>query len=397
MKITKRILAVLLALVMAAGCMSVAAFAYEKVPGMGADIYMHFGDSTSTGYAMMSREEKENMSVKEFFYDATYDRRVEGTYPDILAHYDGIDDGDPNFHKFAREGLDTDNIIQIVDPAYTEELSSRSKATADMGWSFFTEDRLDENNDTLKKLQEEYKETVKASKGKKVLITVNVGTNDVLTGPVMDILAGVLDAIDGGTWYQEEVVNFQENFVKLLGEGSVGEALDLLIKVGSVVGYAPDALARLIEDEAKGYPEFFTKWDRLISKIYSDFTAAGADFRIVAISYYNATRTLQLNKLDPYHIGRNMGPFTAIFNKYVAEQSPNKDKYLFAYVRQVDTAEWPTLITWGIQGSEFLKDFMYCSHPTTKGHQYIADGVRDVVVRGTSDELPGFLKDSLQG
>lgn len=395
MKHTRRIIAILLALVMVGSFSSVVALAYDAVPQMKTDMYLQFGDSSSTGYAMMSKEEMEAYPVMDFFLKTTNDKRIEGSYPDIIAHYADIPDGSSRFHKFAREGLSTDNVAEIVMPDYYNTETDRQKAASDLAWSVFTEDRTTGKKETLSKLQKDYKKCVANSKGKRVLVTLNIGANDILSGPVVDILCGAIDAVKGNISYEKEVYDLLMSFVDSFGEGNMKDAGTILVQLAAVAGYSPEALARAVEDEIKAIPAFQEKWDKITSKIYDDFTNAGANLTFVVVGFYNATRDLKLIEADPYHIGRNMGAFSALFQQYVAEQSPNKDKYLYAYIRDVDLSPWPNMVDWPLRGTSFVKDFMYSSHPTAKGHQMIADRVKNVILTGKSDELGSFLYEAL--
>lgn len=397
MKATKRIVALVLALVMMATATCIGAFAYDAVPQMKADLYLHFGDSSSTGYAMMTEEEKDAMKPLDFIMNTTLDQRVEGSYPDIIAHYAGIPDGSSRFHKFAREGLATDNLIEMVDPTYySTGMTDRERATSDLSWKMFTEDRLEGKTVTKTRLQKEYQNCVKNSKGKKVLITINIGANDILSGPVMDLVCGALDATKGNLSYQKDVYNMIDQFADQYAEGDLQKAMKTLLKIGAVVGYTPEMLYRAVEDEATGISKFHPKWDKLISTIYNDFTNAGADLELVAVGYYDATRKLKLVEADSYHIGRNMGIFSALLEDYVAKKSPYRDCYKYAYIREMDLPTWPNMAVWAFRGTNFIKDFMYCSHPTAKGHQYVADAVKRVILNGHSDEVPDLLMEALR-
>ena len=149
MKLVKRSLALVLALVLMALC-SVSAFAATKNNVKQYNIYLQLGDSVAVGFSQPG-------------FDRTKHKvRVAGTYGDLLAK----DVKAKKFYPYAQMGFRSSEIRMLLDNSYNgDELTDTEVARATDGYA---------TKANLKAQRKQYQAAVK----KADLITIDVGLND---------------------------------------------------------------------------------------------------------------------------------------------------------------------------------------------------------------------------
>ncbi|MBQ8063798.1 MAG: hypothetical protein IJ230_07670 [Clostridia bacterium] len=390
MKKSTKIVSVLLTLIMLVGVVSNSSFAVEKESKeFEYDMYLSFGDSISSGYFLISKEEMLEGSSTKFLAKKTFDDRIPGSYADLVGKAVGLGPGAEGYYKFARDGMSALSMTRIVDPEFEEGISGTQRNGDDLLWASFTEDGVD----TLQKLRKRYRSILENAKGKRVLVTTMVGANDLVIGPLMDAYFILKDAIAGGQDHRSLVVNFDDAFLGAMAEGDVPKAIDLVETVANVVLAQPEILLTVLDDELNSYFRYFDRMDAFFNAIHDDFTKAGvAQLDVVAVGLYNPTKELRFDDILDVRAGKIMWWFTKLMNNYLSGQAVTRVNapyengyYKYAYARDTETNEWPSFITWPLYGQEFLRWMMFCVHPTAAGHEYIAKQVLDTLRYGSAE------------
>ncbi|MBQ3050735.1 MAG: hypothetical protein IJC96_02475, partial [Clostridia bacterium] len=160
MKHTRKLLALLLALVLALSAVCVSAFAAHKKQYQS---YVFFGDSVTTGFGIQS------------YYDVAEEggtaegKRVAGAYPDLVAKGVGIDENNENYYNEAHSGWRTSELRETLDPSYNNDDGAVAKALSE-GMA---------NGKTLCDPQDpELQARIREEIAKSDLVTIDLGSND---------------------------------------------------------------------------------------------------------------------------------------------------------------------------------------------------------------------------
>ena len=165
MKHTRKLLALLLALVMAMSAICISAFAAHKKQYQS---YTFFGDSVTTGFGIDSYF----VVAKEQASGTAEGARVPGAYPDLVAKGVGIDEDNPNYYNEAHSGWRTSELRETLDPSYNNDDGQFAKALS-QGMAGANKELADPQNPELQaKIREEI--------AKSDLITIDLGHQQVL-------------------------------------------------------------------------------------------------------------------------------------------------------------------------------------------------------------------------
>ena len=124
-KTTKKLLAVLVAMVMMVGCVSVAAFAqWGRGPQneLKADTMVVLGDSIPSGYGMHGDAGNAYTLGNQFTFG--HGGYVEGTYPQLVADTLGVQ----NRYNYSRDAFRSVEIRRLIDPEYEAWLEQTENA-----------------------------------------------------------------------------------------------------------------------------------------------------------------------------------------------------------------------------------------------------------------------------
>ena len=161
MKHTRKLLALLLALVMAMSAICISAFAAHKKQYQS---YTFFGDSVTTGFGLQSYTDVAEVG------GTAEDKRVPGAYPDLVAKGVGIDENNENYYNEAHSGWRTSELRETLDPSYNNDDGAAAKA---LSKGMAGDKALADPQDP--RLQERIRERL----AKSDLVTIDLGSNDI--------------------------------------------------------------------------------------------------------------------------------------------------------------------------------------------------------------------------
>ena len=204
MKKARKLIAILLALVMALTAICVSAFAAQKKQY---ESYTFFGDSVTTGFGIASY-----YAVAEEGGTAE-GMRVDGAYPDLVAKGVGIDESNENYYNEAHSGWRTSELRETLDPTYDNEDGKFAKALS-QGMA---------NGKTLADPQDPALQAkVREEIAKSDLITIDLGSND-LQLPVLAALFSIVYPQVASYFGIEEYKDYLEKILASCSRISVPE------------------------------------------------------------------------------------------------------------------------------------------------------------------------------
>ena len=337
------------------------------------DTYTVLGDSIAAGYGLDTYPVPEPRML-----DGT---RVEGSYPDLVGKAVTC----KTYHNCSHCGNRAIDINWLVDP----------EAELDLLTFYFLCSALSEElglSDLDLTKPEDAAAAAVALEGKRVetqkfvadadLITVNCGSNDTLTYAFWRY--AMAHAEDDPT----EAASRQEFIARISKLPLIGSTIQSLSQMGETLKFASELLQYMQE----GQEIFKEYWDKMITAIRK----LNPDATIVAVGMYNPFQTVTLTSGSMLPVGKAASLSIETMNAYIRDQSAQKGEYIFVYAPDPEVHEMPPLID--DQGSitPFIDGLRHGTHPTAKGHAYIADKIIEALTEdGSQPALP--FKDVKEG
>ena len=354
----KRLLTMLLAVMMLFSLLAVSGFA-ANVKHF--DTYTVLGDSVAAGYGLDTYPVPEPRML-----DGT---RVEGSYPDLVGKAVGC----TTYNNCAHCGNRAIDINWLLDP----------NAELDILTFYFLASAMSEELgfDQLDLTSEEGAATaVAALEGVRVktqqavadadLITVNCGSNDTLTYAFWRY--ALAHAEDGTEDKTDENASTLDQLSKL---PLVGSYFSSISQMSGTIQYVSELVGYMQE----GQQIFMEYWDKMIGSI----RALNKDATIVAVGMYNPFQNVTLTSGSTVPVGKMAGLSIETMNTYVRDQSAVKDEYIFVYAPDPEVHDMPPLVDDAGSITPFIEGLRHGTHPTAKGHAYIADKI----IEALSDEV----------
>ena len=353
MKRTRRVLAILLALMMAMSAICISAFAAHKKQYQS---YVFFGDSVTTGFGIQS------------YFDVAEEggtaegKRVIGAYPDIIAKGVGIDEDNENYYNEAHSGWRTSELRETLDPSYNNDDGAAAKAlSAGMANGKELADPQDP------RLQKRIRERI----AKSDLITIDLGSNDIQLPIIMALYAAIYPeyaSYFGQPEYKDWVI---EDMLKKYGSED-----DLIVKLTEAVAKIHGieyALEIVSKAALSGLYKFHTNYPAIINMIHE--INPNADIYVIGL--YNPLSDTAISDDIPIKIGKALDPVMMSLNLYLAQLNPAKRYY--TYVDAFNTSVLGTITLSSLVGKDMnlagMGDYTMYIHPNDAGHAYIADQV----------------------
>ncbi len=353
MKQTRKLIAILLALVMALTAVCVSAFAAQKKQY---EAYTFFGDSVTTGFGITS------------YFDVAEEggtaegMRVPGAYPDLVAKGVGIDEDNENYFNEAHSGWRTSELRETLDPSYNNEDGAFAKALS-QGMA---------NGKTLADPQDPaLQQRVRNEIAQSDIITIDLGSND-LQLPVLAALFSIVYPQVAAYFGIEEYKEWK--IEQLLKEyDSTSEAILKLTEAVAKIHGAEYAMKILAEQSLGGLRKFTQNYPAIINLIRE----INPDADIYVIGLYNPMSEANLSDTIPLPVGKALDPVILSMNLYLATLCPARSQY--TYVDAFNTAVLGTISLTAFVGEDMnlagMGDYTMYIHPSEKGHAYIAEQV----------------------
>ena len=360
MKQTRKLLAILLALVLAMSAICVTAFAAHKKQYQS---YVFFGDSVTTGFGIPSY-----FVVAQTTETGTAEgKRVPGAYPDLVAKGVGIDEDNENYYNEAHSGWRTSELRETLDPSYNNDDGAAAKALS-QGMAGDEKELADPQNP---KLQEKVREEI----AKSDLITIDLGSNDIQLPIIMALYAAIYPqyaSYFGQPEYKDWVV---EDMLKKYGSEN-----DLIVKLTEAVAkihgieYALEVVSKAA---LSGLYKFNTNYPAIINLIHE--INPNADIYVIGL--YNPLSDTAISDDIPIKIGKALDPVMMSLNLYLAQLNPAKRYY--TYVDAFNTSVLGTITLSSLVGKDMnlagMGDYTMYIHPNEDGHAYIAKQVLNAI------------------
>lgn len=348
---TRKLLAVLLALVMMVSLASVAAFALYK-DNTEYEEYTYFGDSVTAAYGI-----PDYFAVKEK-YGTAEGYRVKNSYADLVATGVGIE-GEERYHNEAHSGWRTSEVREIVDPDYNNDDGAAARGIASVFGAQGSQDSLEAN-----------RARIIAELKRSDLITLDIGSND-LQLPLLLSLFSVLNPTasdDYTAWAIEDM---------LKEYGNANEVISALAQGVALAHGVEFAVETITKAALTGLAKFQQNYPVMMRKIHE----INPDATIVGIGFYNPFSQTRIHPSIPLSIGKVIDPVIRSMNLYIAQLCPARNLYTYVDAFNVTTIGTLNLSDFiGGEGGSLINmeaagNFMLYIHPDEAGHAYIAEQV----------------------
>ena len=351
MRKTRKILAALLAMVMAMSVFCLTAFAGEKKTY---ESYVFFGDSITAAVGIDSY-------VQIMYTEGTAEgKRVPGSYPDLLATAVGITADNPNYFNESHSGWRTSELREALDPEFENVDGEVAKATAA---AMAGRELIDPASDYVRT---KFRNEIAQSD----LSTFDLGSND-LQLPIIMSLGTVLNP----TASEDYKMGLIEQLLR-----KYGDANEVILKLADSVAKI-HGVEFVLETIAKatltGIHQFNTNYPAIIEKI-QDINPT-ADIYVVGL--YNPLTDTQISEELPIKIGKVIDPIILGMNLYLSQLNPARGHYTYVDAFNTEVMKTLTLSTIMGENGDFggFGQYVWYIHPSEAGHQFIADQILKAV------------------
>lgn len=313
---TKRFICIILAFALLSGLCVCAASNGKDYSGY--EEYVSLGDSIANG-------------IGENNVDNKYMYRTPGAYPDRIANEIGAE-----LTQLACGGMRTVELRACLEDDYVmpDEFANNF------------------NRAVVAEIKPYYVPAIK----KADIITLNIGSNDILTYAMLRAKSagtelGVM--IDNTITALEDKGNYYEAFVKLL------EAAKTVDKYADIVPEVIDALY-------DGYTHFCENWDAIIGDIY----ALNPDVTLMVAGFYNPFVKLKISDASTLELGRAANGIMDALNTKIISGSPYSNRYIYVDIMGVESMA--TKFGDSLTDEGFFQSLELDVHPSNEGQEEIA-------------------------
>ena len=367
MRKTRKILAALLAMVMAMSIFCLTAFAGEKKTYTA---YTFFGDSVTAAAGLPSYYTFYKQDPVTGKWEGTAEgQRVLGSYADLVAQGVGINNGLENYYNESHSGWRTSEVREIFDITYYNDDGALAKALSD---AMANGKAISGPVELRPRVIEEIK--------KSDLVTLDLGSNDVQL-PIIIALYSVMNptaSADYKAWAIE----------KLLQQyGDTNELIKALADAVVAAHGVEFALETIAKATLTGLNKFRENYPVIINAIRDLNPKAD----IYVIGLYNPLSDTLLSSDLPIPVGKVLDPMILSMNLYLSQLNPARGHY--TYVDAFNTAVLGTinaseLFTSGGLSAEGMGEYTLYVHPSEEGHKYIARQVLNAIPDADPQETP---------
>ena len=329
MKHARKPIALLLALVLAASLLCLPALAADTVPARYARyrVYTCLGDSNAAGYAAEGYQDQPCTVTP-------------GAYHSMVAGDLGA--------KLNAGGFRSHEMRHLLDPDW--EITDWEYADNCAGYVQY---------DDLESRRDLYIQAVEEAD----LITVNIGSNDILGNPLGQAMREMYNT-DGADKAILDAIK-----AELQKTGDFGTALLKLIGYAESIGQGTKLLVSLAHYMNIAYQQFTENWDAIVKNIYR----LNPDVTLVAVGMHNAFANTSLTVGSVIKTGKLLQPIMDKMNAWMKTGSAYAGQYIYCDVPDVECGEL------AFTQDDFWTAYLPAVHPTAAGHRYIADRILSVL------------------
>ncbi len=293
------------------------------------DTYMCLGDSIAAGF-----------TVSGNWRDLLL-HHVSGAYHDIIAKATGAE-----LRQFGWSCFRTQEVLYMLEdqPRDPNEVWMTDKFVQ----SCVSDALLDAH-------KADFVEAVRTSD----LITVNLGSNDVLSSSVYETVVAVQNS--------EPSVD-QERIDKLKERGGFAAALAEILRQTSSVADRAKIVATLLQRLSENYAAFTRNFNRCMK----DILELNPDATIVVVGMFNPYESLYLNEEGTLTMAPLVQPVVDLVNVFLRRGCAYADRYLYAQANDVKTWHYSL-------ANPDIADMVFAIHPTAEGHATLAQAILAVL------------------
>lgn len=355
-KISKRVLCMALAVLMLASLG--AAFAEDSVYYGDYDTYLCLGDSISAGCGVPFE------GVDLDMYDASlkywnlmyhgYDfARVPRCYHDLVATAVGVE----NFIPGGVSGNRTTEMRYLLDGVYNDTDDELSWGNLMLSAKNSYDRLIATLNAYDSALKSQFGVNFKEAVADADLISLNLGSNDVLSYSAMGALLALYSANPDDSVAQQLLEKLVETGDPL---GVFAELLSITKTVDQITNILDIFTERLTASVAK-YKE---NWKAIVDYIFD----ANPTATVVAVSVYNPFAQFIISDSIDLKLGKILDPVVWDMNLYMKSFTLKYDNYLYADCSDTE------IYSFKIENLN-TGDYITKVHPTIAGHQHMADQI----------------------
>lgn len=348
-KITTRILSLVLSLVMMASVLSVYASAATATTVKQYKKYLQLGDSISAGFGLKdyNRRLKGSQIIINNGTKLKCQTRISGSYADLLAR----DVQATTMYPYACPGFRSSEVRLLVDPDYTGDWVTRSKAIEELSMGAY-------NYKTILSWKASYQNAVKNAD----LITLDFGMNDTWFSTVAAVLE-ISYALSG-----EDVDDVLKDALDKFGTwdavmDAFGTGLEKILQY-------PALIALLADGVYKFWVDFYINYQAIVESIYE----LNPDVTVVSVGCYNSFKDWELP------IWTVIQPVYSVMNAWKQSFADTYSNYYYADVSKTEVIGTHTTLP--LPQNLSLDDSGYNPHPTANGHKYMEQQILSVLPVG---------------
>ena len=354
----KKTLSIVLCVVMLFA-LTVPAFAASGKNYYDYENYLCLGDSIAVGYGLsrdgnptkcdQTPEDLATSSDNKYIFRG-YDFSVApNAYHSLVA-----DELGANLLMCARSGIRAVELRYMLEGVFNDY-------DTNLIWdnTYFDTDGNGFGLDDLDKLNAQigYPEKVKQAD----LITINVGSNDVFSLTMVEVMAELTKDSSDPT------LNALKEYLEKTG--NIGAAFGKLIDAYQSMGKIADLAQALTTTLNKTYEQFTVNYSAVIDKIYE----INPDVTVVALGVYNPFADLHLSADSQLDLSGITAPVVTSINTHIKSLKLTHSNYYYADI--VGTPTYPM----NYDDQYFWEYFNLKMHPTIEGHKYIAEKIFDAL------------------
>ena len=354
----KKVLSIVLCVVMLFA-LTVPAFAASGKNYYDYENYLCLGDSIAVGYGLsrdgkptkcdQTPEDLATSSDNKYIFRG-YDFSVApNAYHSLVA-----DELGANLLMCARSGIRAVELRYMLDGVFNDY-------DPNLVWdnTYFDTDGNGFGLDDLDTLNAQigYPEKVKQAD----LITINVGSNDVFSLTMVEVMAELTKDSSNPT------LNAVKDYLEKTG--NIGAAFGKLIDAYQSMGKIADLAQALTTTLNKTYKQFTVNYSAVIDKIYE----INPDVTVVAVGVYNPFKDLRISSDSQLDLSAITAPVVAAINTHINSLKLTYSNYYYADI--VGTPTYPM----NYDDQYFWEYFNLKMHPTIEGHKFIAEKIFDAL------------------